>query len=183
MRRLTVLAVALILSFTAMPSAAAHGAGTLRGDTEGGSIPIFDPGAVSARCPTGFQWILETFGSGELTSDVYTGAFTYSGEHCSRWTTSPPDSADRTFPGRVGDGVLTVTTPEGILVLTYSGAFAFRGDVTLPEFTTKVWLRYQVDGHDSTGVFAGTSGRGVLWGNDQTGYQLLRLIGWLGSQG
>ena len=182
MRKLTVLAVALALSFAAMPAATAHGADVLRADFEGGSMPIFDPEAVSERCPVGFEWILQTFGSGVLNTDVYTGEFTYSGEHCTRWLTGPPDSLDRTFFGSVGDGVLTLATPEGDLVLNYAGVFAFRGDVTIPEFTSKVWLRYRVDGDDSTGVFEGTSGRGLLLGEDQTGYQVVRLVGWLAPQ-
>lgn len=182
MRKLTLLAMTLVLSLAAMPAATALGADVVHGELEGGSMPIFDPDAVAARCPEGFEWILQTFGSGELTTDVYTGEYTYSGEHCSRWLAGPPDSSDRTFFGRVGDGVLTLATPEGDLVVSYAGAFAFRGDLTIPEYTSKVWLRYQVDGDDSTGVFAGASGRGLLLGEDQTGYQVVRLVGWLATQ-
>jgi hypothetical protein len=182
MRSLTILILALMLSLAAMPAATARDADVVRGELEGGSIPIFDPEAVAARCPEGFEWILQTFGSGELTTDVYTGEFTYSGEHCSRWLAGPPDSPDRAFLGRLTDGVLTLATPEGDLVLTYAGVFVFRGDPTIPEFTSMVWLRYRVDGGDSTGVFAGASGRGLLLGEDQTGYQVVRLFGRLAAQ-
>lgn len=177
MRKLTLLVMVIVLAFTAMPAAAAHDTDPLRGSFEGGSMPIFDPEAVAARCPGGFQWILQTFGSGQLTTDVYTGDFTYSGEHCSRWLTGPPDSPDRGFPGRVGDGVMTLTTPKGDLVLSYAGIFTFRGDVTIPDFTSKVRMRYRVDGDKSTGVFEGASGRGPLFVEDHTGYTTGRLVG------
>jgi hypothetical protein len=183
MRKLTVLIAALTLSLAAMPAATARGADVVRGELEGGSMPIFDPEAVAARCQEGFEWILQTFGSGELTTDVYTGEFTYSGEHCSRWLAGPPDSPHRAFPGRLTNGVLTLATPEGDLVLTYAGVFVFRRDPTVAEFASKVRLRYRVDGGDSTGVFAGASGRGLLIGEDQMGYEVVRFFGRLATQG
>jgi hypothetical protein len=182
MRKVLVLVVALMLSLASMPVATAHGVDVLRGDFEGGGIPIFDAEAVAARCPAGFEWILQTFGSGELTTDVYSGEFTLSGEHCSRWLTGPPDSPNRRFPGQVGDGELTLATPEGNLVLSYAGVFALQGDLSIPEYTSKVWMTYRVDGGESTGVFHDASGRGVLFVEDQTGYQTGRLVGWLATQ-
>jgi hypothetical protein len=177
MRKLTVLSMVIALAFTAMPAATAHNTDPLRGSFEGGSMPVFDPEAVAARCPEGFQWILKTSGSGQLTTDVYTGGFTYTGEHCSRWMTGPPDRADRRFVGRVGDGVMTLTTPDGDLVVSYAGTFVFRGDVTIPNFTSKVRMRYRVDGDKSTNVFEGASGRGPLFVEEHNGYQTGRLFG------
>ena len=177
MRKLTIMAAVLVFAFPAIPVAAAHDADLLRGNFDGGSMPVFDPEAVAAQCPAGFEWILQTLGSGQLTSDVYTGTFDYSGEHCSRWLTGPPDRADRWYLGRVGDGVMTLTTPEGDLVLSYAGIFAFRGDVTIPDFTSKVWMRYRVDGDQSRGVFENAFGRGFLLVEEHTGYQTGRLLG------
>ncbi len=177
MRKLTVLIVALLLAFAAMPAAVAHGSGVLRGSLEGGSMPIFDADAVDARCPEGYEWILQTFGAGEMRTAAYTAEFTYVGEHCSRWLRGAPDSADRRFPGQVGDGVLMLSTPDGDLALLYSGRFSFQGDAAIPDFTSKVWLRYRVDGEQSTGVFANASGRGHMFGRDDTGLQTVRLIG------
>ena len=182
MRKLTVLAVTLVLILGAAPAATAHGADAVRGELEGGSMPIFDSEAVAARCPTGFEWILQTFGSGEMATDVYTGEFTSSGEHCSRWLTGPPDDPDRKYLGGVGDGVLTLTTPQGDLVLSYAGVFVFRGDEAVPEFASQVLLRYRVDGVGSTGVFEGATGRGLLLVADETGRQVARLIGRLAAQ-
>lgn len=182
MRKLTALSVTLVLLLSSMPAATAHGASLMRAELEGGSRPIFEPEAVGARCPAGFEWILQTFGSGEITTDIYAGGFTFSGEHCSRWLAGPPESPDRQFFGRVGGGELTLTTPEGDLVLSYGGGFAFQGDVTIPEFTSRLLLRYRVEGGDSTGIFEGASGRGLLLGRDQTGAQSVRLVGWLSSR-
>jgi hypothetical protein len=177
MRKLTILVIVIVLAFTAMPAATAHNSDSLRGSFEGGSLPVFDPEAVAARCPDGFQWILKTFGSGHLDTDVYAGEFTHTGEHCSRWLTGPPDQVDRRFVGRIGNGVMTLTTPKGDLVVSYTGTFVFRGDVTIPDFTSKVRMRYRVDGEESTGVFRGASGQGPLFVEDHTGFLAGRLSG------
>ena len=139
-------------------------------------MPIFDPVYVAERCPEGYQWVLKTFGDGYLVSSVYEGSFEFLGEHCSRWAAAPPDNAEEKFPGEITAGVITLTTPDGGLVFVYRGTFAFRGDLSIPEFTAKVQLRLRVDGAASTGVFEDLSGHGMLFIVGRTGVESGRLL-------
>jgi hypothetical protein len=69
-----------------------------------------DPAAVAARCPAGFEWITQTAGSGELTSEAFTGPVAYSSEHCSRLIAGTlTDHA----VGKVDAGLATLVTPSG----------------------------------------------------------------------
>lgn len=177
MRKLTILVMVIVLTFTATTAVSAHDADPLRGSFEGGGMPVFDPEAVAARCPAGFQWILQTFGAGHLDTDVYEGDFTFTGGHCSRFLAGWPDNAVQAFPAKIGDGAMTLATPEGDLVISYAGTFVFRGDVTIPEYTSQVRMQYKVAGAQSTGVFEDASGRGPMFVVDNNGFQTGRLHG------
>lgn len=176
MRRLTILLTALTLVFAAMPTAMAGDTSFLRGEFEGGGMPVFDPEAVTERCPEGYQWILQTFGSGAMRSATGETDFTFSGSHCSRYIREP-DSTDRWFPGRAAEGVMAMATPQGELVVSYSGFWIFKGDTTVPDFVATAWLPYRIEGDESTGVFEGASGRGLLLVTDNSGYETGRLFG------
>ncbi len=170
MRKLAILVMVVGLVFTSMPVAMANNSHQLKGTIEGpttGFIP--DPAAVAARCPDGFEapmaWILQTAGTGELTTLGYTGPVTYSSEHCSRWLTFP----DGKTVGKVGDGLLTMSTPSGDqLNLSYNATFVFEGDLSIMVWETKVNMRYTIVG--GTGVFEGASGRGHFAVTDNSGY-------------
>ena len=69
-----------------------------------------DPAAVAARCPAGYEWILQTAGSGELTSEAYTGPVAYSTEHCSRVLAG---TLTGHAVGKIDAGVLMLVTPGG----------------------------------------------------------------------
>ena len=86
------------------------------------------------------------------------------GQHCSRWKQNEPTNPDKWYPGRVGAGMLTLPTSEGDLVVSYRGIFKFRGDLSVdpPEYVSKIWLFYRIDGAASTGVFASARGVGLM---------------------
>lgn len=129
---------------------------------------ITDPLAVAARCPEGFQWILQSAGSGEMVSPGYAGQFTLTTEHCSRWVTGPPDRATGKVVGRIGRGLMTMTTPVGDLTMAYDGTFVFEGDLSISAWVSKVNSSNAIVG--GTGVFAGASGHGHIAITDQSGY-------------
>ena len=167
MRRLSILIAVFAVGFAMMPAAAADS--NLEAEIGGFGFPNYDPVAIAERCPEGFQWIYNTVGGGEMTSAEYTGGFEAFGQHCSRWISHPPTNPDRFYRGRVGDGMLTLITAEGNLVVHYRGTFKFQGDLSIepPEFTARLSLVYRIDGDSSTGVFAGASGVGLMKGVDQ----------------
>lgn len=177
MRKLTVVLTALTLVFAAMPMAMADDTRVMKAEFEGGGMPVGDTSALASRCPAGSQWILQTFGAGKMSTSVYEGEFTLQGDHCSRYLGDGPDDPDRWYLGRVKAGAMTMSTPNGDLVVNYSGFFAFKGETKTPDFVAKVWLRYRIDGDSSTDVFEGASGRGLLVVDDNSGYETGQMLG------
>ena len=175
MRRLSVMAAVFALAFAMMPTATAHRA-MLKAETGGFGFPTHDPGAIAERCPEGWDgWIYNTIVlGGEIKTPVFQGPIEANpmgeppvpdGTHCSRWVKGPPMEPNKWYPGRVVDGRLAIATADGDLVVRYSGFFRFKGDLTvepLPEYVSKIWLFYRVDGAESTGVFEDASGFGVM---------------------
>ena len=174
MRRLSILVAAFALGFAVMPAATAHRTNMLEAEFGGFGFPTFDPAAVEERCPEGFMWIFNTVVlGGGMTSAEYDGPIEANpmgdplvpdGQHCSRWKQAEPTNPDKWYPGRVGAGMLTLPTTDGDLVVRYRGIFKFRGDLSIdpPEYLSKIWLIYRIDGDESTGVFAGARGVGLM---------------------
>jgi hypothetical protein len=178
MRKLLGAAVLLaaLMVVGATPAAAGN---AMRALLEGTTIGfIDDPAAVAARCPAGFEWILQTAGSGELTSEAYTGPVDYTSEHCSRLLAGTlTDHA----VGKADAGLLTLVTPSGDrLNVTYRGTFVFNGD-TAVAWRSDVSQSFLITG--GTGVFAGASGHGHLPTVDNSGAVILALNGSLALPG
>ena len=163
MRRLSIVLAVFALTFAVMPAATAQRS-MLHAELGGAGGPDFDPAAVAERCPEGFGWVYNTMGEGMLETPEYTGPYTSVGQHCSRWHFEAPIDPDKWCLGRVGDGMMTMTTPDGDLVIRYKGKFRFQGDVSVepPEFVSLIKLFYKIDGELSTGVFAGAYGVGLM---------------------
>ncbi len=133
-----------------------------------------DPEAVSARCPDGFQWIIQNAGDGWVQSPFYSGPVTFENEHCSAWLAFNPGRAT----GRVGAGVHTFTTPDGdVLALEYHGGFTFEGDLDVGVWQSNANLIYTVV--DGTGVFEGASGHGSFGAVDNSGLGVGYMFGTL----
>lgn len=177
MRKLTILLLALGLAIAVAPAASAVDAGPFQGPMDGwetGYNP--DPSAVAARCPTGYQWILQSEGVVELESDVYDGQLTLVNEHCSRWT-HPPSSLDYSvLPGQIAAGEMVLTTPGGdTLEFATGGMFVFKGSLATMEYTTEVRLAYDIVG--GSGLFEGASGHGVMLVSGETVTFAGRFVG------
>ncbi len=161
MRRLTrtlVLLLVALLVVGAAPVAAGGSHGMKASFATDTFPPILDPDVVAERCPAGSQWIWGGFGTGTMTSAVYTGDFTYENTHCSRWIAFDPERSTGRQVGKTAAGLAVITTPEGELWLEYAGTWVLRGDVTTLDFTADLHLRYTITG--GTGVFTDASGHG-----------------------
>jgi hypothetical protein len=155
---LTSALAALFLLAAAMPAA---GAGPIRATFSEANDQIGfnpDPGAVAARCPGGADWITSGTGSGELNSAVYSGAYTITNEHCATLTVPGYDRGH--IIGKGDDGVMTLTTPVGVLHLRYRGTFVLFGDPRTGSYVSVVHMTFTVTG--GTGDFAGARGHGSL---------------------
>lgn len=162
--RVIVLVVATLLLIGAAPAAIGR-SHSLKATFEGPTNPpIRDEGAVAARCPDGSEWIFGGFGTGTMTSAVYTGGFVYENDHCSRWVAFDPERSTGRYVGKAAAGIMTVTTPAGDeFVLEYDGTWVFEGSLAgaPPEFVADINMRYTIVG--GTGVFAEASGNGRLF--------------------
>lgn len=133
-----------------------------------------DPDAVAARCPDGFQWIIQNAGDGWVQTPFYTGSVSFENEHCSAWLAFNPGRAT----GRIGSGMHTFTTPDGdVLTLAYHGGFRFAGDLDVGVWQSNVELIYTVV--NGTGVFAGASGHGLIGAVDNSGFGSGYVLGTL----
>lgn len=172
--RVAVLLAALIV-VGATPAAAGN---AMRASLEGittGFNP--DPAAVAARCPAGFEWILQTAGTGELTSETYAGPVTYTTEHCSRVLAGTlTDHA----VGKIDAGLLTLSANGDELYATYQGTFVFNGEVGVA-WRSDVSQSFVITG--GTGDFEGASGHGHFPGVDNNGAVTLALRGSLALRG
>lgn len=156
--RTVVLLLVAIVVIGAAP-AAAGSSHSFKATWEGPTFPpITDPDILAARCPAGFEWIFGGFGTGMMTSPVYSGPFTYENDHCSRWVTFDPERGTGRLVGKAAAGINTITTPVGELTLEYTGTWVLEGDVATLDFTANVNMRYTIVG--GTGVFEGASGHG-----------------------
>ncbi len=124
-----------------------------------------DPDAVAARCPPGFpQAIVQTAGSGVLTSEAYTGPVAYSSEHCTLLLVVTEHDLAVT---RADAGELTLVKPDGDeLYAAYKQPGVFTGDLTLVGPSQhRANGPYTITG--GTGIFAGASGHGHVFGLGQ----------------
>jgi hypothetical protein len=117
-----------------------------------------DPAAVATRCPAGFNAIVQTEGSGELTSGAYTGPVDYSSEHCVRFLVV---TNHELAVIKLGAGVLTIVTPDGDeLHAAYTQTGVLTGGVTGVSSNNGP---FTITG--GTEVFAGASGHGHVSAN------------------
>ena len=126
-----------------------------------------DPDAVAARCPPVFpeapaEWphaILQSAGTGTMTSEAYTGPITISESHCSMVLAV---SEHQVAVVLIRAGRLTAVTPGGdTLTVAYRAPGVFKGDLTLVGARLHVANGpYTVTG--GTGVLAGASGHGHI---------------------
>jgi len=166
----TILLVVVAFVLVAATPATACGPHRMKVGIEGQTVGFNpDPTAVAERCPDGFEWILQTAGTGYLKTAAYHGEVAFRGEHCSRWLTPPVDRA----LGQIGDGLMVLTTTDGDeLWVAYEGYFKFKGD-TATEWISRVKARYSVVG--GTGTFEDAEGRGMMRVIDETNV----TSGWL----
>lgn len=169
-----VVVLALLAALFVVGVAPAAAGNALRASLEGTTVGFNpDPADVAARCPAGSQWILQTAGSGELTSAAYTGPVDYSTEHCSRIVAG--DLTDHAV-GKIDAGRLTLVTPSGDeLYATYRGTFVFNGDVESNTWRSDVSQSFTITG--GTGIFAGASGHGYFSVVDNSGAATLGMNG------
>ena len=125
--------------------------------------PVYDPVEVAKRCPAGSEWIFGGFGTGEMTSSVYSGPFTYENSHCSRWVVFDPERSNGKYVGKAADGMFVPTTPEGDLELAYEATWVFEGSLVgnPPPFVADIRVRYTIVG--GTDAFEGATGHGRFY--------------------
>ncbi len=132
-----------------------------------------DPAAVAERCPAGYQWITQTAGSGELTSEAHAGPVAFFSEHCSRVLAG---ALTGHAVGKVAAGLLTLAAPGGDqLYVAYRCTFVFNADVA--GCRTDVNCPFEIAG--GTGIFTGASGHGDNPVVDNSGVITMALIGTL----
>lgn len=159
------LVMTLLVAVAPAASGASHGLkATL--DAPGPLLYNDDTDDVDARCPGGWAelggWI---FGSnpdpaavntGTMTSDAYTGEFEFVFDHCSRWVSVDFERPGGVQVGKTEAGEMTITTPDGSLMLEYSGTWVLEG--APPFFIADMHLHYKVV--DGDGVFDDAKGSG-----------------------
>lgn len=136
---------------------------------------IFDPATVAARCPPGSpQALVQSAGSGELTSGAYAGAVDWSDEHCSLLRVV---TKHEVAPVQDDSGLLTLVTPGGdVLHIAYESPGVFTGDLSL----AGSW-QHRGNGPyttiHGTGIFAGAAGHGHMGFFDDSGDVTIDLNG------
>jgi len=129
---------------------------------------IMDPAQVAARCPEGFQWILQNEGAGDMVSSTYTGPYTFTAEHCSAWLTGPPSLGTGPVVGMIGAGLITVNTSVGSFGMAYDGRFVFQYQGSVTSWLSDVNAHFTIV--DGTGDFEGASGHGHSAITDDSGF-------------
>lgn len=168
------LAASLAALAAVVLTAAAAGAGggnsvraSLDATAQFGSM---DPAALAA-CPAGYDWfvVIETVGTGTMTSDVYTGPVTWFEHHCTRLLLE--QRAGTTDAHTVGRNVgeQTVVTEDGDeLYGSFSGHFVLDGFFPSGEYEMHGGVAYTITG--GTGIFEGATGHGHVAASDPGGF-------------
>jgi hypothetical protein len=119
------------------------------------------PVQVAARCgPALPQGIVGGTASGEMTSEVYTGPFTLTDEHCTLLVNIRNDGQLAVAHVRLGE--MTLAVPGGTLEIAYEAPGVIHGPVFLGPNVHTGNGPYTITG--GTGIFDGATGHGHFSG-------------------
>ena len=119
------------------------------------------PAPVSARCgPALPQAIVGATASGEMTSEVYTGPFTMTEEHCTLLVNITNDGQLAVAHVRLGE--MTLAAPGGTLEIAFEAPGVIHGPVFLGPNVHTSNGPYTITG--GTGIFEGATGHGHIGG-------------------
>ena len=126
---------------------------------------IGDPEAVAGRCgPEVPQVIVRGAGTGELTSEVYTGPIGWVEEHC---TVGVDQASAGVLVDRIHTAFVTISTPGGEFSYAYEATGVFTGVYGIVPWRHTGEGPYTITG--GSGIFDGATGHGHLSVLDDSG--------------
>lgn len=178
MRKTRMLGVtALVVALVVVGAWPASAASPMRASlVVSGANVTFDPETVVARCgPRVPQGLVESWGSGELTSEAYSGPVRFEDVHCTVLAVQTPAEVAAI---RIHAGLLTIITPHGEFSLAFEAPGVFTGVFGVVPWRHTGDGPYTITG--GTGIFAGVSGHGHVRVLDDSGHVTVDLNGSLG---